>query len=478
MIFSSIDFIIFFSILIIILQCLKSSNETLKKGVLLSASYFFYGYWNWRFLGLIFLTTGVNYFCGNKIAGSTLSWDKKFWLLLSLIANLGILSFFKYYNFFIDSIHSILPLERFPLRNLDIVLPLGISFFTFQAMGFTIDVYRQKIKPIKKLDFALFIGFFPQLLAGPISRASQFFPQLNNKISLRSDNFKNGFRQFLIGFMKKTLFADSLSIFVNEIYGNVSLFDRTTVMAAVIAYSFQIYCDFSGYSDMAIGAARILGFELPVNFRHPYRSRNVGEFWRRWHISLSSWLRDYLYIPLGGNRRGNYRTYANLLVTMALGGLWHGANWTFVLWGVFHGVMLMVHRFYLAFFSLTETTSKDPFQKPFYISQIIKDIASVLTTYTLVCIAWILFRSKDIFAAGKILKIMVAGNDGIHWIHISFYLIIPLFFVWQLYPKAEELKQNLIGFDSLKGLVVTIAVICLIIFFSPVGSSPFIYFKF
>jgi alginate O-acetyltransferase complex protein AlgI len=478
MIFSSIDFLIFFSVLILIIHLLKHQNEFIKKGILLLASYFFYGYWNWRFLGLIFITTIINYVCANKISCSTILRNKRIWLSIAIIGNLGILSFFKYYNFFIDSLRSVWPLERFPLRNLDIILPLGISFFTFQATGFIIDVYRQKIEPANKLDFALFIGFFPQLLAGPISRASQFFPQLKNRILIRSDNFQDGLRQFLIGFLKKALLADSLSIFVNEVYGNISIFNRASVIAAVVAYSFQIYCDFSGYSDMAIGAARILGFELPVNFRHPYRSRNVTEFWRRWHISLSFWLRDYLYIPFGGNKKGECRTYFNLMATMALGGLWHGANWTFVLWGIFHGFFLAVHKFYLSFFNKKSKPSEEPFQRPLNIFQIMKDSASILATFLFVSMAWVLFRSPDTNTAIKILKIIILGNKGIQWIHISFYLIIPLFFLWQLNPLAEQIKKKVIGFDTLGGLTMSIAVLFLIIFFSPTGSSPFIYFQF
>jgi alginate O-acetyltransferase complex protein AlgI len=478
MIFNSIEFIFFFSILLLFLFILNNKSESFKKGVLLIASYFFYGYWNWKFLGLIFITTIMNYVCANRITSSTLYRNKKLWLSAAIVCNLGILSFFKYFNFFIESLQSVWPLEKFPLRNLDIILPLGISFFTFQATGFIIDVYRQKTVPVNKLDFALFIAFFPQLLAGPISRASQFFPQLNNRILLKSENFKSGLQQFLIGFMKKVLLADSLSIFVNEVYRNIPLFDRVSIIAAVIAYSFQIYFDFSGYTDMAIGAARVLGFELPVNFRYPYRSRNVTEFWRRWHISLSLWLKDYLYISFGGNKKGRYRTYFNLLATMAIGGLWHGANWTFVFWGVFHGLCLAIHKFYSSLLNKNSKESEEPFQKPKNILEIINEFLSILATFIFIALSWVLFRSPDISTAIEIFKIILWGNEGIRWIHISFYLIIPFFFLWQLNPFSASLKEKYIRFDTLSGLTVSIAILLLIIFFSPIGSSPFIYFQF
>jgi alginate O-acetyltransferase complex protein AlgI len=471
MIFTSLEFILFFSILLIVLKLIEKSSEAIKKLILLLSSYFFYGYWDWRFLILILLMTALNFVAGNKIAKSV-GRQKKQWLIISLVTCIGILGFFKYFNFFVGSLKVILPTALLPDKNLNIILPLGISFFTFQAMSYAIDIYRGHIKPSTLLDFSIYIVFFPKLFSGPIARASHFLPQLKNRILLTRVNFKSGLGLFIIGFFKKSLLADSLSIFSDEVFNNVNMYDYKSLVAASIAYAFCIYLDFSGYSDMAIGIGRILGIELPANFNHPYKSFNVTEFWKRWHISLSSWFRDYLYIPLGGNRCSNIRTCFNLWVTMAICGLWHGASWNFVLWGVLHGFGLILNR-------LTKqiTSYKALFKDE---KQVLSRIVFIPVTFVFVCIGWVLFRANDLDTAMLFYSKIFKFEPGIFWIHISFYSIIPLMLLWQLIPDevTERLKEKLTSFDTCLSWTSIVAMIMCILLFSPVSISPFIYFQF
>lgn len=472
MIFASFDFIFFIIFFILILKLIQNKSENFKKSYILISSYFFYGYWDWRFLGLIWFVTFINYYA-SALINKEETQHKDFWLLISLISCLCLLGFFKYYNFFIDSIKVFLPLTHDPLQNLNIILPLGISFFTFQAMGYTIDVHRKKIKPAGKLDFFLFVAFFPQLLSGPINRADLFFPQLKNKIILNKKNFNDGLSLFIVGFFKKSLLADSLSIFVNEVFGHISIFNWSTVLAAVIAYTLQIYFDFSGYSDMAIGIGKIIGFKLPDNFNKPYKSINIAEFWRRWHISLSTWFRDYLYIALGGNRKGAFRSYFNLLVTMVLCGMWHGASWNFIFWGFYHGLLLIVHRLFTAYKNLIHFS--------FYKNQLIKNLFnffSISLTFILVAIGWVPFRANNFEDTYQVFNKIILLGQGIFWIHISFYIILPCCIIYYFIKDTDKLKDKLIGFDNVTQLTVTMAILMLVLLFSPIGNSPFIYFQF
>ena len=333
MLFTQIEFLLFFIFCLISIY-LTSSNR-FRKGILLFASYYFYAYWDWRFLSLIIYSTLIDFIVGKYIARTKNQQVRKRLLFISLVSNLSVLGFFKYFNFFINSLS--IPLAEIGLNvtTLNIILPIGISFYTFQTLSYTIDIYRNKIPPTSSiLDFSLFVAFFPQIVAGPIVRAAEFLPQLKVKRVINWDNLFIGFRLFTFGFFKKVFIADNLAIFVDKVFENPSVFSSITILLGVIAFGIQIYCDFSGYSDMAIGIAKALGYELPLNFNYPYIAKNITDFWRRWHMSLSFWLRDYLYIPLGGNRKGTRRTYINLMLTMLLGGLWHGASWNFVVWGV------------------------------------------------------------------------------------------------------------------------------------------------
>lgn len=341
MLFTQPLFFVFFALIFCTVWLIPSHNT--RKLLLLVASYTFYAAWDWRFCSLIAISTVIDFLAGQQLGRASEILRRKAWLILSLTANLGILGFFKYYDFFIESGSGLLGLD--PSRTMNIVLPVGISFYTFQSMSYTIDIYRRQLKPVSGFtDFALYVSFFPQLVAGPIVRASHFLPQLSTKKSFSDIRFQVAFTLFLIGFIKKACISDNIALLIDPVFAAPDAFTAASLWIATVFYAVQIYCDFSGYTDMAIAIAALLGFQLQLNFRFPYFASNIAEFWQRWHISLSTWLRDYLYIPLGGNRGGSIKTYRNLMITMLLGGLWHGAAWNFVIWGGLHGGALAVHR--------------------------------------------------------------------------------------------------------------------------------------
>ena len=391
--FISFHFIIFFSIVIAIYPTLPHKWQNL---FLLIASYIFYGWWDWRFLGLIGISSLVDYYCAitadpEENPGASPS-RRKLALIISVITNLTMLGIFKYFGFFVDSLKGLI--GEFPLpMNLDtlnIILPVGISFYTFQSLSYTVDVYRGKMRCTHKLDdFLLFVAFFPQLVAGPIERARRLLPQIQQPRKLSRDNITEGAQQVLLGFFKKMVIADNLAVFVNSVFNASPGQEQTTlaILLAVNAFAFQIYADFSGYTDIARGSAKILGFDLCKNFNAPYLATNPSDFWQRWHISLSSWLRDYLYIPLGGNRKGKTRTYINLSLTMLLGGLWHGAAWNFVLWGAYHGLLLSIFHQFISRKKARDVTQQIRSGPTFWLK------AGLF--YQLTCFGWLLFRAKD-----------------------------------------------------------------------------------
>ncbi|QDU69713.1 MBOAT family O-acyltransferase [Engelhardtia mirabilis] len=345
--FNSAEYLLFLP-LVLILHGLLEGRENRRHWLLLVASYGFYMSWNWRYAGLIALSTLVDFWVGKRMSRSDSPSERRLLLMLSLVLNLGMLAVFKYWGFFAGSAESVFELfgSNLSLPKHDLLLPVGISFYTFQTLSYTIDLYRRQIDVEPSLTrFALFVSFFPQLVAGPIVRASDFLPQLREERSVRADQVRRGMARIFRGLIKKIVFADILAVaLVDPMFASPGDYGSLDLLLGLYAYAFQIYGDFSGYSDIAIGSALCLGYELPENFNRPYLSQNVREFWTRWHISLSSWLRDYLYIPLGGNRVGPRRTAINLMLTMGLGGLWHGAAWNFVLWGIYHGLLLMFAR--------------------------------------------------------------------------------------------------------------------------------------
>ncbi|PQA59929.1 MBOAT family O-acyltransferase [Siphonobacter curvatus] len=437
--------------------------------VTLFSLYFYYKSSGWYFL-LLVLATVVDYVLGWFIYDADQKVFKRLWMIINLILNLGLLAYFKYTNFFYQAWTEF---SHQPYNPLPIFLPVGVSFYTFQSLSYTIDIYRGEIKPVKSiLDYAFFVSFFPQLVAGPIVRAKDFIPQLYRPTIVTPEQF--GRAIFLIGsgLFKKVVISDYLSVnFVDRIFDNPTLYSGLENLFGVYGYALQIYCDFSGYSDMAIGIALLLGFEYPVNFDSPYQSRNITEFWRRWHISLSSWLRDYLYISMGGNRKGIFRTYFNLFMTMVLGGLWHGAAWRFILWGVLHGGALVFHRVIRSYFS--------PGAYPTY------RWVSQLLTFHFVCFCWIFFRADSMEIAQQLLhQIATEFNPMLIVQFIEGYqnvlLVMLLGYTLHFLPRSMELQAEnwIIRLPLVGKLAWLLAVILLMTQVQSAEVQPFIYFQF
>jgi alginate O-acetyltransferase complex protein AlgI len=392
MLFNSLVFLGFITIVFLVYPRLRLRGQNV---FLLGASYVFYGYWDWRFTFLLFTSTVVDFWVGRKLQASNSQKHRKLLLFFSIAVNLGILGFFKYFNFFIDSAAAVLSAIGFQphMPVLQVILPIGISFYTFKTMTYTIDVYRNKMTSTTNfIDYALFTSFFPQILAGPIERASNLLPQISAPRQITRQKVLTGLNLILLGYFKKVAIADTLAPIVGKIFDSPAAMSSGQLWTGVYAYTFQIYGDFSGYTDIARGIAFILGFDTMVNFNAPYLSRSITEFWRRWHISLSTWFRDYVYIPLGGNRYGSARTYTNLFITMLLCGLWHGAAWTFVLWGVIHGLCLMAHR-------MTLGGGKPDFSWPLSVWGRATNIVKVFLTFHFVAFAWVLFRASSLESA-------------------------------------------------------------------------------
>ena len=468
MIFTEPRFILFFVIIFILYW--SCPYNKIRKIFLLLCSYIFYSAWNWRFLFLILISTSVDYVVGVQLTKTNKQKIRKILLLTSLSVDLGILGFFKYFNFFAQSLSTFLQSlgVEVDYTYINIILPVGISFYTFQALSYTIDVYLGKIEPCKNpIDFALFIAFFPQLVAGPIVRAIDFIPQLFVLRKWTDVRVRACLLLFLAGFIKKACISDNLSPYADAYFQDPASFSTCSTHLAAILYSIQIYCDFSGYSDMAIACAGLLGYHFPVNFNFPYFAVNIADFWRRWHISLSSWLRDYLYIPLGGNRNGTAKTYRNLLLTMFLGGLWHGASWNFVIWGSIHGIALM-------FLRIVDTLIPTNYSKTK-----LKTIISCLVTYIFVCSTWILFRSSDFYTSTQILSsFFLINNSGtqVLWPFLWIYILILLAVHWIVYKnylKTFVYNLPIPVFSLLYGVAWAI-----IMTWVNTSYRPFIYFQF
>lgn len=383
MIFNSIDFALFLPIVFILYWWIANKSLSIQNLLVVFASYVFYGWWDWRFLSLILFSTVVDYSIGLGLLRTKDQTKRKILLWTSIFVNLGFLGFFKYYNFFLDNFVAAFSLfgSSLNIGSLEIILPVGISFYTFQTLSYTIDVYKNKLEPTKDfVAFAAFVSFFPQLVAGPIERASHLLPQFYQKRVLKEAVFIDGLHQILWGLAKKVLVADRLAIVVNEIYNYPTEYHGFVLVLGTVLFAFQIYCDFSGYSDIAIGTAKLFGFDLMKNFNTPYFSSSLSEFWRRWHISLSTWFRDYVYIPLGGNRTSKGRWYLNLLIVFVVSGFWHGASWTFIIWGAIHGVVLIVE----AALNLPEPKTS------------LTKLLKVLSIFVVVCFGWIFFRANSL----------------------------------------------------------------------------------
>ena len=454
------------------------SKAPFRKVFLLAFSYFFYGYWDYRFCSLLLLSTVIDYFTGKYIWLSNDSKVRKKLLLVSLFSNLGILGFFKYFNFFIGSFDNITNLFGYNLDylHLNIILPVGISFYTFQTLTYTIDIYRREIKPVNSfIDFALYVSFFPQLVAGPIERAKNLLPQISKMPTPTLMQFKQGFVLITIGMFKKVLIGDTTGRIVDQIFTQPQYYASSELLMGLILFSVQIYADFSGYSSIARGTAKWLGIELMENFNQPYLSSNITEFWRRWHISLSTWLKDYLYISLGGNRKGNLRTYINLMITMLLGGLWHGASWTFVVWGGLHGIYLTIHKFIIGNKKINISYKFDSY-KGFG-----KFILKVFAVNLLVLVTWLFFRAKTFGDATYFINRFINWESGkfdtrVIMITLSFSIVILLIDVFEYYFKDHEFLLRLKA-EYRYGFAIVCWVMILLYMFQAT-PMPFIYFQF
>jgi alginate O-acetyltransferase complex protein AlgI len=440
--------------------------------VILFSLYFYYKSSGGYFVLLLFAAV-IDFTLAHLIYRSDTQWKKKMYIVITLVVNLGMLGYFKYTNFLFDSFYSFYGLEFQPF---DIFLPVGVSFFTFQSLSYTLDVYRGTIKPVNNIiDYAFFVSFFPQLVAGPIVRASEFLPQIYKPTVVTDEMFGRGIFLIGCGLFKKAVISDYISInFVDRVFDAPALYSGLENLFAVYGYALQIYCDFSGYSDMAIGIALLLGFHFPLNFNSPYKSRNITEFWRRWHISLSTWLKDYLYISLGGNRKGKIRAYINQMITMLLGGLWHGASWRFIIWGALHGAALSVHKM----FSSRKSASAQP-------DGYWTNIASVALTFHFVCFCWIFFRADSLDIVWQMLGQIVSHfNPQILFDFIAGYkavvMLMILGFILHGLPENWEhrFQHTITRMPLLAKAVWMLVIIVIVIQTKSSGIQPFIYFQF
>lgn len=406
MLFNSLDFAIFFPT-VFVLYWLVSKKLKLRNAFILISSYIFYGWWDWRFLFLIIISSFVDYYVGKELYKTEKINKRKQLLFISLLVNLGFLIYFKYTNFFIDSFVESFKLfgKNLEISTLNIILPVGISFYTFQTLSYTIDIYRKQLKPTKDwLPFFAFVAFFPQLVAGPIERASHLLPQFYKTYKFNYNQVKSGLLLMAFGLFKKMVVADRVAILVNQVYNNPTDYQGVDIIVATVFFAFQIYCDFSGYSDIAIGLARTMGFDLMKNFDSPYLSKSITEFWRRWHISLSTWFRDYVYIPLGGSREGEYKTYLNLFIVFLVSGLWHGAAITFVIWGAIHGFIIVFEK---AFYKQRIKLFKFLKIKK---GSLLNKIIFIPFIFAIVCFAWIFFRANTFSDAIFLVKNINLNN--------------------------------------------------------------------
>jgi D-alanyl-lipoteichoic acid acyltransferase DltB (MBOAT superfamily) len=476
MLFNSLQFAIFF---IIVYGLYLVLSHKWQNRMLLVASCIFYGAWDWRFLSLLFITIAFDYIIGLKIYESQDVRRRKLLVAISILISLGILSFFKYFNFFAASLQHLLYLFGVSIhpRFLNIILPVGISFYTFQSMSYVIDVYRAKLKPTKNIfDFALFVTYFPQLVAGPIERASHLLPQVLSPREIKVDDFYQGCYLIFWGLFQKIFVADNLAKIADSVFSASLPYNGAMVLIALYAFAFQIYCDFAGYSNIARGLGKCMGFDIMVNFNLPYFATNPSDFWQRWHISLSTWLRDYLYIPLGGNKKGTLKTYRNLAITMFLGGLWHGAAWTFVIWGVYQGALLIIHRL------LKPLLAKIPSPKNSFVNKVWFFIR-IIFFFHLVCLGWLIFRAhsmsqvfdmlRSLFFNFRIIRGIGLLNSVLYLAFLSWFLITVQFFQYKQNDLMFVLKSNTF-------IKAAFYFICLfsILFFGVSVSKQFIYFQF
>lgn len=478
MLFNSIDFVIFLPIVFAVFWVIPKENNSWRNAWLLLASYVFYGWWDSRFLLLIVFSSVVDFLVGNNMAQSKSLKNRKLLLLLSLCVNLGLLGFFKYYNFFLDNFVSAFSFlgHDIQFRGLEVVLPVGISFYTFQTLSYTIDVYRNKIPAERSvLKFFTYVAFFPQLVAGPIERASNLLPQFSKPKTFDYQEAVMGLRQVLWGFFKKIVIADNCAFYANQIFEQHEFYSGSTLLLGGILFAFQIYGDFSGYSDIAIGISRTMGFNLMQNFAFPYFSRDIAEFWRRWHISLSTWFRDYLYIPLGGSKGGKWMQLRNTMIIFVVSGFWHGANWTFIVWGALNALYFIPlllsdrNRRNLEIVAKGRTLPK------------VREVISILGTFMITVLAWIFFRSPDVgFAWNYLTNIFSISLFSIpEIIPLPVFMLLNIFLLIEWFGREGEFALARIDFAFSKTwrYVFYYSLLFLMFWFGN-QEQEFIYFQF
>jgi len=475
MLFNSIEFVIFLPIVFMLYWFVANRSVQGRNLLVIAASYVFYGWWDWRFLSLIILSSVVDFAVGRQLGSTENERQRRSLLTISVLLNLGLLGFFKYYNFFVESFIDAFATLGVTLQasSLNIILPVGISFYTFQTLSYTIDVYRKKLEPTQDpLAFFAFVSFFPQLVAGPIERATNMLPQFYSLKKFDIEEAKDGTRQALWGLFKKVVIADNCALAANDIFANYDSLPASTLVLGAVFFAFQIYGDFSGYSDIAIGVARIFGFKLMRNFAYPYFSRDIGEFWRRWHISLSTWFRDYLYIPLGGNRGSKWKQFRNVIAIFVVSGFWHGANWTFIVWGALNALYFLPLMFSGKNRQNMGVTAEGRWlPRP-------KEFLQISLTFALTCLAWVFFRAESVTHAFAYLTNMADASllTVPSYLRVLPFVLILILIEWPQRNKLHPLEIQHFPRPLRWGIYYVL--LFAILYYQPNQAIDFIYFQF
>lgn len=487
MLFNSFEYLLFFPTVLLIYWWLNRHGIRFQNLFLLGVSYFFYSCWDWRFVFLLMFSTALDYYTGIKIHEASDTKRRKFWLYTSIIINLGFLGVFKYYNFFAENFAALLSSIGLhaDFVTLEIVLPVGISFYTFHGLSYVLDIYYSRIKPSYNfVNYSLFVSFFPLLVAGPIERATHLLPQMERKRLFDVSKANDGLRQILWGLFKKIVIADNCAVIANDIFNNSDSHYGLTLIVGALAFACQIYGDFSGYSDIALGSARLMGFELLRNFSYPYFSRDIAEFWRRWHISLSSWFRDYLYVPLGGNSGSTMRKMRNVMIIFLVSGFWHGASWNFIVWGAINAILMLPLMFFGSNRRNMDVVAADR------VMPSIKELFQILLTFGFTCLAWVFFRSDNLTEAVLYCKNLVVGlyhfetytssfqylRGAVSW-SIVVFTVILIVMEWRGRRDKHALETYLQGKKRWLRWSLYYFLITAIVYFGG-SEQEFIYFQF
>lgn len=475
MLFNSLQYLLFLPLVFAVYWLVNSRSLKLQNLLLLVASYYFYACWDWRFLFLLMFSTGLDYYTGLKMYDAPNAQMKKFWFWLSIIINVGFLGIFKYYNFFADSLAASLSTIgiQADFWTLQVILPVGISFYTFHGLSYVIDIYKNRIEPERNIvDYSLFVSYFPLLVAGPIERATHLLPQIKRKRSFNYTQAIQGLKQIVFGLFKKIVVADNCAFFVNQIFDNSGAYSASELWMGALLFAFQIYGDFSGYSDIALGTSKLFGIELLRNFKFPYFSKDIADFWRRWHISLSTWFRDYLYIPLGGSQGGKAMRLRNTFIIFLVSGFWHGANWTFIIWGLLHALLFIP-------LLLTDTNRKNLSDSEYSFN----DVPKILLTFLLVCLAWVFFRADNVTEAFQYIGGMFDFTELSFHLFVKdgkyalFTAICVLSILTLLFIEWKNLRKRSHDIQLNKYLIFVL--LCMICFMGAFKNQmSFIYFQF